>query len=809
MQFNNGLQRITLLDALRGCAVIGMIIAHGLFFFHDGSSDLLNTFQRFLNFTVFTLFVFVSGMTASVGFEKFQHTSFVTQIPRLLIKSGKLYGGYCAAALIALITTIPVLSFNALVSQLPATLFLFSLPNFTEYLPFFLLLTLSIIPFYWIYKFSRQSLFLTILFSIIVYLMGLALYSDPFPQLANGLKELFAGSPDTLRFPFLFYLPVFLLGLWWHVQSNIKKKFFVLMATLSVVLVSVFTENYFPVTLLSPFTRWPPSLGYLSIGVCVSIILTFILPYAGRLPVIKFLYQFIANIGIDAFELWIVHLVLLFGYRRFIQTQYGDVFSSFLAILLVFSLSIVISTLFLTKRATVLNVGPLGSAVEGKKKIKKRYIFAAMSIGTLLVIILQIPASSNLYGETMQTEPLTSSMTLSQETTVSLVSTRKWYIRNNSTERNVHLTVTVFDESGKKIAIPPSLVTLVINGNDTPYKPVVIDTFVLEYVIPIDSFKPSKHLLLTRIDAKNRQVVSEEIPIIVSEPLLVAWTLDWEGWDAPANALSSIEEFSKIYDVRFTHFVSPRTFTTDAITSSRKEALAEYLRSRITSGDEVAMHLHMHFDFIRESGVTPRTTRPWGLLTHEGYDVPTSEYSPEEFRKLVQYGRITMRNAGLPTVLGYRAGGWFISTEQLNILEEEGFTYDSSARDKPSTGVFTILPWNIPIDQQPYIPHKENQNMVSPISRTIIEIPNNGGNTYEFSTEDLKNRIQAITHGEQILLKPTVIVVVSHPQFSQREFTKIPEILKSFDQQLAKKDTGPVMYTTMSDIQKLWISQHN
>jgi hypothetical protein len=224
---------------------------------------------------------------------------------------------------------------------------------------------------------------------------------------------------------------------------------------------------------------------------------------------------------------------------------------------------------------------------------------------------------------------------------------------------------------------------------------------------------------------------------------------------------------------------------------------------RQKAGDELAMHLHMHFDLIKAAGIQPKTSHGWGLMTNEGYDIPTTEYTPEEFRTVVSFGKKLARNYGLPEFKGYRAGGWFINAPLLNILEEEGFMYDSSGRDRPTTGAFHTTPWNLPIDAPPYYPDVTDQNKPSKQTRKLMEIPNTGGSTYDLSPEEMITRIESI-YKKGILTHPKTIVFVSHPQFASREFSKIPQVLTYLKTIYYHDDKGPVLFVTTSDIHTLW-----
>jgi peptidoglycan/xylan/chitin deacetylase (PgdA/CDA1 family) len=232
------------------------------------------------------------------------------------------------------------------------------------------------------------------------------------------------------------------------------------------------------------------------------------------------------------------------------------------------------------------------------------------------------------------------------------------------------------------------------------------------------------------------------------------------------------------------------------VPENKKKEITDYLLSQQSSGNEIALHLHMHYDMVQSSGVTIRTSPHWGLRSNEGYDVPTTEYSPDEFRLIAGNAKQILADVGFTNVTGYRAGGWFISNDQLKILQSLGFTYDSSGRDRPISGAFKNIPWNLPLGSQPYI-------LFNDPSQKFMEIPNNSGATYEQSISELYKRITDV-YTSGILDKPKMLVFVSHPQFAPREFGKIPEVLNKLMKQSYTQDAGPIIFSTMRSIQTQW-----
>lgn len=772
--------RSSLIDALRGIAVIGMIVAHGIFFFHDSTQPLLNATQGYLNLTIFTLFLFVSGLSTSKWIEKLDTLTTVQRIKSITFKIGSLYLGY---AMIAIVTNI-----NSL-QKIISSLLLLEPPNFTEYFLLFIGITTILLVFFPLFKKTKSSLLLTIIVSCVCYLLGFLLYPLVLPSFLNNLKAIFAGGQNLLRFPILFYLPVFLLGLWWE-----KSKPLIFFFSSIIFFALLFVSDV--------WIRWPPSLGNLSLGLFIATTLYVVVPVL-QIKIVSPVYQLLTILGRHSMDLWILHLLILLGYQRFSGKQFADVFPVCLAIFFLFSLTIALSTLTVRQQPSFINVGPFGVSQYRRKKFQMRYLFFVILIPLLLIVIYNRKETNSIYGDVMPTPHVfPSSKQYESIKKAALSSKRTWHIRMGTRSDLIHTNITFTDDKDSVVNVDKSDISLFLDGKLFTNDLSSYDSEASEFLLSSSDIEPGVHTLTASLNTGETTVVSNSVTINITEPFQIAWTLDWEGWDVSDKTLQQINLYSGTYKLPFTHFISPRTFLDGVLTQKRKQELIAYLLDREKSGDELAMHLHMHFDLIKAAGLIPKTTRPWGLLSNEGYDVPTTEYSSEDFRTIIQFAKKIARDAGLPDFLGYRAGGWFINSELLTVLEQEGFSYDSSGREKPLNGAFRTTPWNLEIDTSPYYPAFANQN-TSTTSRKIMEIPNTGGSTYDLSIEEMTARIQTVYKGG-ILETPKTLVFVSHPQFANREFSKVPEILTFLQQHSYANDKGPILFVTTSEIHGLW-----
>lgn len=327
---------------------------------------------------------------------------------------------------------------------------------------------------------------------------------------------------------------------------------------------------------------------------------------------------------------------------------------------------------------------------------------------------------------------------------------------------------------------------------------------VVTQAIDISDYPPGTYSVVV-FEAGNPDKRGRVLTFAVSAPLLVAATLDWEGWEVPQAALDTIRDLSNRHgELPITHFFSPRVFVPERVAPEAAQKLVDFLLKRSqTHGDEVALHMHMHFDLVAAAGLTPKTEPAWGYRSEEGYDVATTAYDSQELRQLLSWAKNQFKVNGLPDPVGYRAGGWFADVSVLRALRDSGFLYDSSGRKNPTRGPFAGIPWNLTATAQPYYPSVSNQNQTGLDALTILEIPNNGGNTNEYGADVLLENLSQNFNG-QPLQEPIALVYISHPQWHTLEFPRLEETLTGIDKVLYENDRGPAVYTTVRSIYDIW-----
>lgn len=324
--------------------------------------------------------------------------------------------------------------------------------------------------------------------------------------------------------------------------------------------------------------------------------------------------------------------------------------------------------------------------------------------------------------------------------------------------------------------------------------------------IPTDTLPAGTYRLqatLTEVDGKTSS--STISGFHRSHPLYVAWTQDWEGYEAKQSYLDAIEAIATQYKMPITHFVNPSIYVSKTIKPQRAQALTQWIQRRLTLGDGLGLHLHLFHDFVEQAGIEVRKEPNWGDRG-DGYGVPLSAYTADEQETLISYALDLMFANGLPQTKMFRAGGWFANLDTLKALERLGFTVDSSARTKYTFGR-NRLPghWDVSPTMQPYYPSRTNQNI--PGERDpfpILEIPNNGADSYAFSTAAMIERF-TLNFKTGILQEPQQLTYLSHPHwFDEKEQARVREVFDYISRYTFSSDQGPVIFTKTETIAEIW-----
>lgn len=374
---------------------------------------------------------------------------------------------------------------------------------------------------------------------------------------------------------------------------------------------------------------------------------------------------------------------------------------------------------------------------------------------------------------------------------------RKWYLKETNfvaKSQNVLYTVTV--ENLEEINTKELKAVLV--GKDTSsfdLKKVADSQYQLE--IPLEQLEVGKYKIHTEI--VNTPFKSKSENFFVSYPLLVTWTVDWEGFDVSESYLNAMDQLADSYQMPITTFFNPRIFMASDISPARRTRLVRWaIEGAQSRGDEIALHMHMHLDMINSiEGMTAKTTPSWGGRTN-GHDVLTTAYDYTEFKTIVQWALDQFKANGLPRPVSYRAGGWFIDEENLQVLDDLGFQIDSSGREPIIYGANKVPnPWNLSSITKPFHPSIYDQNSSNPPTFDLWELPNNGmdstNNDYPLLLQKFEDNYQG-----KPLNELQVLTYLSHPHwFSTYDEADLKELFTHLEKFKYEKDKGPVIFSTL------------
>ncbi|MDQ2952760.1 MAG: hypothetical protein M3R54_10915 [Chloroflexota bacterium] len=293
--------------------------------------------------------------------------------------------------------------------------------------------------------------------------------------------------------------------------------------------------------------------------------------------------------------------------------------------------------------------------------------------------------------------------------------------------------------------------------------------------------------------------------ILVSQPEYVVWTLDFEGDAASDAALAATAAIADGLHVPMTVMWNPRVWTTTDVAPARSSTMQAWTMSRAAKGDEVALHLHAWADFVRASGVTPRTAPNWSGRS-DGYDVPLTAFDERETRALIDTALALMADHGMPLPSTFRAGGLFANAANLRAVAAAGFTVDTSATPAGGFGRL-VLPWTLARDAQPYRPSRDDAN--KPGDLPLLEVPNIAGNTFALDARTIRSVIAAdlamLAPAGQVATERRALTLVSHP--GTIDATERAAIEALFDALLPyryDKDSGPLRFVTAAQLARAY-----
>jgi uncharacterized membrane protein/predicted deacetylase len=798
------------LDILRGIAVLLMVFAHTIAFVYTGENSILNSFQKFGNTVCFTIFLLVSGASSYLAYIKVTNAKWKQKKKVLIKRLMKLLLGYYLVALISSLSDFSFPISTDWLENIFQILFFIKVPGYTEFLVPFIIYRFVIVIAWERVKKLLKNKDLLIAIGILTYIFGFLLYNLSVPDFLIPFKALFVGHVGMYRFPLLQYFWVFLAGLWLGEFFNGQRKqklnallrvtftsFIILSLTLLIKPLASFPYS-------EEFQRWPPSVSFIIIGISFSFTVLTLTKIRIKNVILDFLQNTLSYFGKNAFLIYIVHIIILQLEHIPLKLNYeatSQVLASFVVLITITTFIVARFPAFFTKpKCKPIQLPKTISTTKKSKILKDKYFL-------ILIAIVGVSALGITFGIKSLSSPIGSiSLNNFSFPEVKGVLTGRTVIRSSINQK------WILKETDEYSAL---LYTIEIEGNDNlDYLPQFevfgtsqsgdmnkVSDRTYETKIHSDSLDPGEYEIQGKLSIDNKEYTTNVDSFTVSYPMYVAWTMDWEGADVSDKELSNIEEFSDEYSIPITQFFNPVIYISGELNEERIDRLTNWILNREKMGDEIGLHLHMKYEIAEASGVEPIKEPHWTDYLDNGHDVPCSEYSYNQFMKILTWAKAEFEKNNLGTSISFRAGGWFANRDTLRALEDSGFLIDSSGRDYYIWGNHHIKGhWNLKSTTQPYQPSRSNQNAPTPAPNfNLWEFPNNGANSGFYKSNDLIKRFDE-NYTEKILYEPKVVTYLSHPHAFSKDLEILEPVYKYIDQYNIANDSGPVFYTTLKDV---------
>jgi hypothetical protein len=193
-----------------------------------------------------------------------------------------------------------------------------------------------------------------------------------------------------------------------------------------------------------------------------------------------------------------------------------------------------------------------------------------------------------------------------------------------------------------------------------------------------------------------------------------------------------------------------------------------------------------------------------------------SAYTEQEFTALLEAADALFVANGLGKPTSFRAGGWTADRNVLRALAAAGYVADTSANnwvrmeEWEGVGSGVLYDWNrthwgsIGDTSQPYYPSQTDVLVEGADAIGVLEVPDNGILVDYVRAEEMIEIFEANWPGGA-LDRPVAYSIGYHPSnFNYVLKQRIHAALTHVDRFLVSRDSGPVIYGTLSDMTRVW-----
>ena len=391
-----------------------------------------------------------------------------------------------------------------------------------------------------------------------------------------------------------------------------------------------------------------------------------------------------------------------------------------------------------------------------------------------------------------------STFDIEEKTLVNITISKTWILKENSLKNlQVNLESSINFKESKLYGV--------INEVKEKEVEVKVTNSIIE--LDVSTFKIGENSIYLYFTKDSKIYKSNTISFIYTAPVYVAWTMDWEGTAPEQKNIDSLSNLADEYVVPITHFFNPRLYIYLRTTDVRRKEVTDYMVQRINGGDDIALHMHMQHDMVEEAGVKAKYNEKSWDNGVSGYDTPTTAYNYDEMKKIIAWGKKTLEekfmkfsNYKLPRLQGYRTGGWFANEDTLRAIQDNGFDYDSSGRVAFEIGQNKFKQtWDLFNISQPYTPSIADQNNPSTSNLNLLEVPNNGADSYWSSAKEMAANFYANYSPGDFISSDKLVVYLSHPDWFDIDSPKLRELFKELGKFRNDRDLGPVKFVTIRE----------